>query len=162
MARTKKFDLNVLNNKDKQFNEKKQILIDGKYTINVDQKFRKTKLQQLLIELEDQIKQLHKEKLNHSTLLQALVYIQQMLIVKYFTDIPFPADLSPADYVKLFEKFMDNGVLQILFENGFVKEEVEQLFKDIAKVTKENQVFYNQIGELFARLELENTEEVVQ
>lgn len=162
MAKTKKFDLNVLNNKDKQFNEKKQILIDGKYIINVDQKFRKTKLQQLLIELEDQIKQLHKEKLNHSTLLQALVYIQQMLIVKYFTDIPFPADLSPVDYVKLFEKFMDNGVLQILFENGFVKEEVEQLYKDIAEITKENQVFYNQIGELFTRLELENREEVVQ
>lgn len=162
MAKTKKFDLNVLNNKDKQFNEKKQVLIDGKYAINVDQKFRKTKLQQLLIELEDQIKQLHKEKLDHSTLLQALVYIQQMLIVKYFTDIPFPADLSPSDYVKLFEKFMDNGVLQILFENGFVKEEVEQLYKDIAEVTKENQVFYNQIGELFTRLELENTEEVVQ
>lgn len=161
MARPKKnannniLTLDALNQENNQLNETKTIpILNGKFMIQLDKHFRRSKIQKLIVnylELLQNLKQ--RENVDTDTIIGAVSLIN-ILIVKYFSTLPIQDLKTIDDLVQMSEKLLDLGIMDQLFSDNpdiaFDKSEIQLLEEQINKASKRQ-------GELLGELALAST-----
>lgn len=155
MSKQKKLTLSALNKLNSEFDQRKTLNVCGDYAVQVDLKFRKSKIQELIMDymtLLEQLKQ--REDADKETSLRMSV-LMNTLIIKHFTDIPFPNNNDVDNVIKMSKVLIDLGIMEVLFdgENGFPVDQIQLIFNQIDKVVKNLNVIAEEI-------EKQGTEEV--
>lgn len=155
-VKAKKLTLQEIAKQDSKFNERKKIKLLGKYDVEIDRFFRKSKVQLLLANYLTILTDLQKREnvttetiLNSSSLLHALV-------IKYFSDIELPSVESVEDLIIVSTALIDLNIVDELFNgDGFDKEEIEKLTNEINKSAK---LIGEKIGEMAVQSTLNEVE----
>lgn len=139
MPKQKKLTLATINKLNSEFDQRKTIYVCGDYPVQVDIKFRKTKIQKMILDYIIILEDLRKQKnVNEETLMRTTSLINT-LIVKYFTDIPVPPIDNIEKLIQVSNALLDLGIMDVLFdgnENGFPKDQLELVKTEIDKVSK--------------------------
>lgn len=130
MAKTKAKQLTVaaMKKKDTQYNHRKEVRIDG-YVVNVDIKFRPTKIQSVLDDYREMTNYIIENKISID-----VVGMLYLLMVKHFTDLEISDD--PVEQLLTLNIMIDNEFLKPIVES-FDQEEVTK-FHQMMNIAKEN------------------------
>jgi hypothetical protein len=121
----KKLTIGAIKKVDVQFNEKKEIDIQG-YSVIVDLKFRPTKIQSLIDELVDKITYCQENNIEFDA--SAIFQYTMLLLVKYFSDVKIPDDFS--EQLQILDIMIDNEFLMPIID-AFSKDEVNNVLEKI-------------------------------
>lgn len=125
---SKKLTINTLKSQDSKRYTRRELTING-YKVEVDEKFRPTTIQRLLIEFFEKYQYMKENNLQMN-----IVEYLPVLLLKYFTSLDIPDDLETQ--LKIYELLIDNDYFEPIF-NAFPKEEINKIY-DIAKKIREN------------------------
>lgn len=154
MSQPKKLTLNDLNKLDKQLDELRTIyLADGKYTCQVYTKFRTTKIQKMLLDLQECFELLKQENVNLEDV-KNMFLIFNMLLIKHFTDLPLEKiDVSTREgiskLIRVADQLTDTGLFAEII-NSFDSNEIQK----INSLLRESNMMGEQLGEMMARIAL--------
>lgn len=149
MGKTKKLNLANLKKMDAKFNQKRELLING-YTVTVEEYLRPTKIQKLIVGMQNDIQNL--ESLGHEIDSFGLIAVQ---LIDQFTDIDMPTDTL--ERLKVIEILIDNEFL-VPIMNAFNQEELEKATEMIQRSTDAQNELLKQIEEELRMEELEEQE----
>jgi hypothetical protein len=124
----KKLTVNTLKSQDSKQYTKRELTING-YKVEIDEKFRPTTIQRLLVEFFEKYQYIQENNIQIN-----IVEYFPILLIKYFTSIDIPDDLETQ--LKIYELLIDNDYFEPIF-NAFPKEEVTKIY-EIAKNIREN------------------------
>jgi hypothetical protein len=113
----KKINLTNLKSMEKEVFSTKEVII-GDYSINIDIKFRETKIINLLKEFLEKANYAKENNIDLDFSTYGLV-----LLIKYFTDIDMPNDYDKE--MQVYNILVDLGILSIILEN-FDEEEIKK------------------------------------
>ncbi len=122
-------------------------LANGKFTIDINRKFRLTQIQKLIIDLQEAIETMRNEEIDMEDIANMML-IYQMLIIKYFSNLPIKhLDLSKkldiAKIIAVAKQLLDSGIFAEIIDS-FDLAELEKVSKMIAESNK----FSQQLGEM--------------
>jgi hypothetical protein len=150
VSKSKKLTLSNISKLNSELNERKVIRVCGDYEVQIDIKFRRTKIQKVILDYFTILQDLKKrENINDETIVHttSLLYA---LIIRYFSDIPLPDIDDVEKLIQVSNSLLDLGIMEELFgENGFPKDQVELLTKEIDKAA-------NGIGNILGELSLQS------
>lgn len=124
----KKLNPSVLKKEDKQYSQTKRVDL-GEYYIDIDVKFRPTKVKAMIADIQDRLIQLG--ELGFDTDNISMFDFVMFYVIKHFSNLPIPNDFS--DELKVFEYLIDSQYYAPICE-AFDKEELENVFKRINDV----------------------------
>ena len=139
MKENKRISASVLLKHDEAF-EQKEVTIDiegEKYTVKIDQKFRISKIQSMILEGLNNYK--NYSKLDESVRMLYFVY----LIMKYFTDMDLRQAKTFKHEVRLMNSLLDLNIIEQVFEHIpegeilKVREYMDKVEKAIEKIKKQ-------------------------
>lgn len=125
---SKKLTVNSLKSQDARRYTKKELIIND-YKVLIDEKFRPTTIQRLLIEFFEKYQYMKENNLQMN-----IVEYLPVLLLKYFTSLDIPDDLETQ--LKIYELLIDNDYFEPIY-NAFPKEEINKIY-EIAKKMREN------------------------
>lgn len=140
MSRSKKLNPTNINKLNSSLNKKKKVYlnINGEdYEVQIDLKFRRSKIQRLMLDYYTIIQDLnnHKEITDESVMRRIGLF--ETLAIKYFSDVYVPEDITDIEtLVQVSTKLLDLGITEELFsggENGFPADQIEFLKEQIEK-----------------------------
>lgn len=139
----KKISFKELEKLDKQYNKQKKIEVNG-YEVMIDEKFRPTKIQRLIIEYQEKVKYCMDNDIDIEKVDWTGYFL--ILLVKYFTDIEIPDEFSKQLIV-----------LDLLLDNGFLMPIIEAMDEaEIKKISEYMEKLNENIGIVFGGVNDEN------
>jgi hypothetical protein len=156
MSKSNKLTLTTINKMNQEYNERKTIQVCGKYDVQIDTKFRRSKIQKLILDYYTVLQDLKKkENVSDETIFQSVSLIN-VLVISIFTDLSLPVQLDRIDnLIKMSEVLLDTGIMEDIF-NQLPQDQVELLNQEINKSAKG---FGNLLGEYMAQSAAEQTSE---
>jgi len=129
----KKLTLTEIRKQDDLLNGQKTVyVLDNKYAINIDKRFRKTKMDKYVAEYISIVQEVQKAKQVSTDDVLNIPYAAYGLAAKHFTDLPIEYK-SLDGFIVVTRRLLDLGILEQLFsgncEEGFDPSEVERLNK---------------------------------
>lgn len=152
--KTKNLTLTDINKLNKQYNEQFEVTLQDQYKIKIDKKFKRTKIQKIIIELQEVIEELRQKDVTINTI-QDILSIYQMLILKHFTSLPLPQNISIEKMLAVCEKLIDTGLFEEIW-NSFPQEQIEFLGQEVDKYVKNIPQIGEQLGEMFVGMDMGN------
>lgn len=145
---TKQLTLSEIKKQDKQFENKKRILLgeSGEYYVDINIKFRPTLIQQMIAELTDKMLQIKEQNIEF----KYMDIYSLLLLIKYFTSFKVPDELS--EQIKVLELLIDGGYFGAIV-NEFDEEELKKVADTIKKAGEFLPKYFEQI--------IENNQETV-
>jgi uncharacterized protein YabN with tetrapyrrole methylase and pyrophosphatase domain len=137
MAKAKKLTLSNITKLNNELNERKLIRVCGDYEVQIHLTFRRTLISKLLLDYITILQNLRgRENITDETIMQTTSLINA-LTVKYFSDIPLPDIENIEKLIQVSNALLDLNIMDELFgENGFPKDQIELLSKEIEKAAK--------------------------
>lgn len=122
----KQLNLTAVRKMGKDFKEQKEVHFE-EYTFKLDVKFSEYKLKNLYQDLLNTTFELNKEGVDpyDTKNISILMGIYHVLIVKNFTNIPFPEKCSLKELLSIEEDLLNTGLLKFILSN-FDPEELEK------------------------------------
>jgi len=144
----KKLNTTTLSKMAIQLNEKQKIIVLGEYEVQLHQTWRKSTIREVIMSYMDILQELNQQEDVTNTTIANSVALIDTLLVKAFTDIPFPKDQTDvASLIQITNVLLDNGIL----------EEVIQAFHpdNIARFQTEFEAFQNRLGQYLGDLAIQ-------
>lgn len=134
MSKVKNLTLSAMKKEDsKRFHKRKKIMVQG-YSVEIDEVFRPTKLQDLMKELTKQIVYVTKNEEIDFDLVDWMVYANFML-VKYFTSLNVPDNFE--EQIAMMNIMLDNDFLEPIIK-AFDENELQKFSDMFARINEEN------------------------
>lgn len=140
----KKLNITAINKNHKNFNEKKKVVFDDGYYINIDVKFKPTKINKLITDFQDQVEYANNNNINISDI-NVIDYIF-FLVIKHFTDLKIPDD-SLEKQINIFYKLADSDYYKVIMES-FDQNELGKIWEKIYEIED----FYKMYNENLQKL----------
>lgn len=154
--KVKNLTMTDINKLGKKYNEQYEVTLQEQYKIKIDRYFKKTKIQDMIIELQEIMQELRKENVDINAI-KDIIVIYQMLIIKHFTSLPLPKNISIKKMLAVYDKLIDTGLFEEIL-NNFPHDQIEFLNEELRKYKKIGE----QMGELFVGMGLGNSDEGVE
>ncbi|RPK31855.1 hypothetical protein [Paenibacillus xylanexedens] len=137
MAKSNKLTLAKLNTVDNKKNQRKTIYVTPeRYEVNIHTFFRESFMEDVVAEYMTFVEDLRSNKEIDDALIRGTLSLFNVLVMKKFTDMPFPRKINLSGLIGLARKFMDNGITNEVI-NSFPKEEMKKL-EDRFKAAQQN------------------------
>jgi len=107
---TKKLNIAQLKSLDKQFSEQKEVIIND-YKLNVDTKFRNSKIIAMFADLQEKINHC---RLNGIEISDAIWALYPVLLIKYFTSLDIPNEIEQQFHIN--DQLIDHNFLVPIIE----------------------------------------------
>lgn len=137
---------------DKQFNEKEIVQVFGS-DLEVDIKFRKTKISSAIAEIIENFEKSRIRGINIGALFATYV---GLIIIKHFTSLEVPADFDAQ--LELLEVLVDNDYLEEIM-NKLPASEVKKFFETVQEATERMNENMKELEKTFA--EIKNRKELL-
>lgn len=143
---------------DKQYakefkGQKKIILKTGDYIL-IQEKFKKTSIQQLVLDYTEILEEIKKKKINADSI-KDVTFIYYILLLKHFTNLDnIPTDIN--SMVIVCEKLIDLDILEEIIE-AMPVDEMNKVETMVKKISENSEVIGSQIGDIFAKLAIDET-----
>lgn len=132
-----KLTLTKLGSVDKKNNQNKKIYVtDERYEVKVCTYFRESMMEDVVTEYIALVEELRSRTELDDVLIRGTLGLYTTLVVKKFTDIPFPKKVGLDDLIKYSRLLLDNGITNEVI-NSFPKEETDKLEQRF-KVAQQN------------------------
>lgn len=149
MAKVKNLTVSAMKKIDaKEFGERKQIDVNG-YAVEIDKKFRKTKITLIFAEIIDKRDYCIVNKINFN-LLDLNSYIM-LLIVKNFTSVDVPDDFG--EQLRVLDIMVDNDFMEPIMKS-FDQDQLKSVYDMLGKFTENVEKFIEE----FQTMELQNAD----
>ncbi|MGV2886813.1 hypothetical protein [Paenibacillus taichungensis] len=136
MAKSNKLTLAKLNAIDSKNNQRKTIYVTpDNHEVNVHTYFRESLMEDVVTEYIAIVDELRSRTEIDDILIKSTLSLFNTLVMKKFTDLPFPKKLDLESLVKYSRVFLDNGITTEVI-NSFPKEELKKL-EDRFKVAQQ-------------------------
>ncbi|WP_339304594.1 hypothetical protein NST33_18615 [Paenibacillus sp. FSL L8-0435] len=127
MAKSNKLTLAKLNAVDSKNNQRKTIYVTSEnYEVNVHTYFRESLMEDVVTEYIALVEELRSQTDLDDVLIRGTLSLFNVLVMKKFTDLPFPKNMGLGSLIEISRKFMDNGITNEVI-NSFPKEELDKL-----------------------------------
>lgn len=127
MAKSNKLTMGKLKSVDNQQNKRKKVFVtEEKYEINIHTHFRESLMEDVVTEYIALVDELRSKTEFDDVLIRGTLGLFHTLILKRFTDIPFPQKMDLESLIKHSRVLLDNGITQEVM-NSFPQEEMEKL-----------------------------------
>jgi acyl-CoA-binding protein len=137
MAKSNKFTLAKLNAIDNKNNQRKTIYVTPeKYEVNIHTHFRESLMEDVVTEYIALVEELRNKTELDDVMIRGTLSLFNVLVMKKFTDLPFPKKMDLGSLIAISRKFMDNGITNEVI-NSFPKEETDKLEQRF-KVAQQN------------------------
>jgi len=144
----KKLNTTTLSKMATQLNEKQKIIVLGEYEVQLHQTWRKSTIREVIMSYMDILQELNQQDDVTNTTIANSVALIDTLLVKAFTDIPFPKDQT--DVASLIQ------ITNVLLDNGILEEVIHAFHPDnIAKFQTEFEAFQNRLGQYLGDLAIQ-------
>jgi len=130
-----------------EFNQMKRVTLKNGDYIDIQEKFRKTSIQRLLLDYSDILEQLKNKNVSWEVFKNA-TFIYYMLLLKHFTSLSNTIPLDVEKMVLICEKLIDLELIEEIL-NQFDPEEVKKVENMIEQVGKNSNFIGNALGEAF-------------
>lgn len=137
MAKSNKFTLAKLNTVDNENNKRKTIYVTPKkYEVKIHTFFRESLMDDVVTEYIALVEELRSKTEIDDVLIRGTLSLFNVLMMKKFTDLPFPKKMDLGALIGISRKFMDNGITNEVI-NEFPKSELDKL-EERFKVAQQN------------------------
>ena len=127
MAKSNKLTLAKLNTVDNKNNQRKTIYVTSEnYEVNVHTYFRESLMEDVVTEYIAIVDELRSRTEIDDVLIKGTIGSFYTLVMKKFTDLPFPKKLSIESLNAISRQFLDNGITVEVI-NSFPQEELDKL-----------------------------------
>lgn len=127
MAKSNKLTLAKLNAVDSKNNQRKTIYVTAEnYEVNVHTYFRESLMEDVITEYIAIVDELRSQTEIDDVLIKGTLGSFYTLVMKKFTDLPFPKKLSIESLNAISRQFLDNGITVGVI-NSFPQEELDKL-----------------------------------
>ncbi|MBD8839493.1 hypothetical protein IFU39_16900 [Paenibacillus sp. CFBP 13594] len=127
MAKSNKFTLAKLNTVDSKNNQRKTIYVTPeRYEVNIHTFFRESLMDDVVTEYIALVEDLRSKTEIDDVLIRGTLSLFNVLMLKKFTDLPFPKKIDLGGLIGISRKFMDNGITNEVI-NEFPKSELDKL-----------------------------------
>lgn len=137
----KKLTANVLKNIAKSGNEKKNILVRNalngeEYEVALNTTFRRTAIEDAAMEYLELIKELQLRTVLNDALIKDSFKIFHILIIKNFTNVPLPNQMSVEEVIAITRDFADTGLTEQIFKH-IPQSEIDKVMEIWGEVKRE-------------------------
>lgn len=141
--KTQKLSIAEIQKQDKKEFKTKKVTID-KYVVNVDVKFRESKIDNMIKELMKVVMEDVKEGIvfNEDNSMELFT----SLIIKHFTDIEYPGEKNTSTLLQAYIMLHDSGILKKVITE-FDQVELENLFQKLSEKAKIVETQFKQLQE---------------
>lgn len=137
MAKSNKFTLAKLNTVDNENNKRKTIYVTPKkYEVNIHTFFRESLMDDVITEYIALVEELRSKTEIDDVLIRGTLSLFNVLMLKKFTNLPFPKKVDLGGLIGISRKFMDNDITNAVI-NEFPKSELDKL-EERFKVAQQN------------------------
>ncbi|MFE6075780.1 hypothetical protein ACFVQB_15010 [Paenibacillus sp. NPDC057886] len=137
MAKSNKLTLAKLNTVDNENNKRKTIYVTPKkYEVNIHTFFRESLMDDVVTEYIALVDELRSKTEIDDVLIRGTLSLFNVLMLKKFTDLPFPKKIDLGGLIGISRKFMDNDITNEVI-NEFPKSELDKL-EERFKVAQQN------------------------
>ncbi|WP_091014520.1 MULTISPECIES: hypothetical protein [Paenibacillus] len=137
MAKSNKLTLAKLNTVDNENNKRKTVYVTPKkYEVNIHTFFRESLMDDVVTEYIALVEELRSKTEIDDVLIRGTLSLFNVLMMKKFTDLPFPKKMDLGALIGISRKFMDNGITNEVI-NEFPKSELDKL-EERFKVAQQN------------------------
>lgn len=137
MAKSNKLTLAKLNTVDSKNNQRKAIYVTPEhYEVNVHTYFRESLMEDVVTEYIALVEELRTQTELDDVMIRGTLSLFNVLVMKKFTDLPFPKKMDLGSLINISRKFMDNGITNEVI-NSFPKDELDKLEQRF-KVAQQN------------------------
>lgn len=136
MPRAKRLTMNELTKQNKAFDQRKKVLLLGKYEEYIDVRFRKRKMQQLLKDYLTILSDARLTEQSGASAIDESFVLLYTLIVRHFSSIELPPIGQLEQLIVVSNALFDLGLLDELFgdgENAFDQGELRKLTAELTK-----------------------------
>lgn len=127
MAKSNKLTLAKLNTVDNENNKRKTVYVTPKkYEVNIHTFFRESLMDDVVTEYIALVEELRSKTEIDDVLIRGTLSLFNVLMLKKFTDLPFPKQIDLGGLIGISRKFMDNGITNEVI-NEFPKSELDKL-----------------------------------
>ncbi|WP_145413308.1 hypothetical protein [Paenibacillus xylanexedens] len=127
MAKSNKLTLAKLNTVDNKNNQRKTIYVTPeRYEVNIHTFFRESLMEDAVTEYITLVEELRNQTELDDVMIRGTLSLFNVLVMKKFTDLPFPKKMDLSSLINISRKFMDNGITNKVI-NSFPKEELDKL-----------------------------------
>lgn len=127
MVKSNKLTLAKLNTVDSKNDQRKTIYVTPEnYEVNVHTYFRESLMEDVVTEYIALVEDLRTKTEIDDVLIRGTLSLFNVLVMKKFTDLPFPKKIDLNALINISRKFMDNGITNEVI-NSFPKEELDKL-----------------------------------
>ncbi|PIH59172.1 hypothetical protein [Paenibacillus sp. LK1] len=136
MAKSNKLTLAKLNAIDSKNNQRKTIYVTpDNHEVNVHTYFRESLMEDVVTEYIAIVDELRSRTEIDDNLIRDTLSLFNILVMKTFSDLPFPKKMNIDSLTAISRKFLDNGITMEVI-NSFPKEELKKL-EDRFKVAQQ-------------------------
>ncbi|WP_339198582.1 hypothetical protein MKY95_10160 [Paenibacillus sp. FSL P4-0176] len=127
MTNSNKLTLAKLNATDSKNNQRKTIYVTSEnYEVNVHTYFRESLMEDVVTEYIALVEELRNKTELDDVLIRGTLSLFNVLVMKKFTDLPFPKKIDLGGLIGISRKFMDNGITNEVI-NSFPRKELDKL-----------------------------------
>jgi acyl-CoA-binding protein len=127
MAKSNKLTLAKLNTVDNENNKRKTVYVTPKkYEVNIHTFFRESLMDDVVTEYIALVDELRSKTEIDDVLIRGTLSLFNVLMLKKFTDLPFPKKIDLGGLIGISRKFLDNGITNEVI-NEFPKSELDKL-----------------------------------
>lgn len=138
----------------KEFSEQKKVTLKTGDYILIQTKFKVTSIQRLVLDYQDILEEIKKKKIDADSI-KDVTFVYYMLLLKHFTNLDnIPANIGKM--VAVCEKLIDLDILEEILEN-FPLDEMKKVDEMIKKISENSGVIGEQIGEIFAKMAIDES-----
>ncbi|GMX64383.1 hypothetical protein Elgi_36520 [Paenibacillus elgii] len=135
----------------KEFNSQKKVTLKTGDFIMIQQKFKKTSIQRMLIDYQGILEQLRQKEVSMEVV-KDMTFVYYMLLLRHFTNLNnIPNEIDKM--VIVCEKLNDLDLLEEIL-SSFDKEEMKKVDEMIKQVSENSKFLGEQIGDIFAKAAL--------
>ncbi|MCM3273900.1 hypothetical protein [Paenibacillus elgii] len=135
----------------KEFNSQKKVVLKTGDYIMVQEKFKTTSIQKLLLDYQDILEQLSQKEVSMEVI-KDMTFVYYMLLLRHFTNLNnIPNEIDKM--VIVCEKLIDLNLLEEIL-SAFDKEELRKVDEMIKQVSENSKFLGEQIGDIFAKAAL--------
>ncbi|MFB4327361.1 hypothetical protein [Paenibacillus sp. CR_12] len=144
---TKKLTAQALKKLEGELNTNKTIsILNDTYEVNIQQVFRESHVEAVVIQYLALLQELKNRSDLNDMLIAGTIGLLNSLIIKEFTNIPYPQCKSIEDHIRVSYVLLDTGIMNEVFDS-FIPEELRKI-EDKFKSTNQN------LGEILGELAL--------
>ncbi|WP_340032491.1 hypothetical protein NSQ20_11535 [Paenibacillus sp. FSL K6-1122] len=137
MAKSNKLTMAKLNTIDNRKNQRKTIYVTPeKYEVIIHTYFRESLMEDVVTEYIALVDELRSRTEIDDNLIRDTLSLFNILVMKTFTDLPFPKKMNIDSLTAISKKFLDNGITTEVI-NSYPKEELKKL-EERFKVAQQN------------------------